>query len=176
MSGYATTFVSKRFTLRRSASKFSHIILFFWWNSCVRIVNDWLHFCPTPTYLWRTVYSVLSSYLQKQTSTSDSSGNQTHDLLLTPLIYWPSSLPYGVLWPSGLAHRTQVLVLAAECGFESRPWHLCPWARDFTIIASLDPGENGYLWGQSWLLCLISPYAPKWQQLSCILPRELRWF
>ena len=24
-------------------------------------------------------------------------------------------------WPSGLAYRTQVLVLAAECGFESRP-------------------------------------------------------
>ena len=27
----------------------------------------------------------------------------------------------GVEWPSGLAYRTQVLVLAAECGFESRP-------------------------------------------------------
>ena len=27
----------------------------------------------------------------------------------------------GVSWPSGLAYRTQVLVLAAECGFESRP-------------------------------------------------------
>ena len=36
------------------------------------------------------------------------------------------------------------------------PWCLCPWARHFTIIASLHPGENGYLWGQSWLLCLIS--------------------
>ena len=29
--------------------------------------------------------------------------------------------PTGVSWPSGLAYRTQVLVLAAECGFESRP-------------------------------------------------------
>ena len=28
---------------------------------------------------------------------------------------------HGVSWPSGLAYRTQVLVLAAECGFESRP-------------------------------------------------------
>ena len=37
-------------------------------------------------------------------------------------------------------YRTQVLVLAAECGFESRPWHLCPWARHLTIIASLHPG------------------------------------
>ena len=46
----------------------------------------------------------------------------------------------GVSWPSGLAYRTQVLVLAAECGFESRPWHLCPWARHLTIIASLHPG------------------------------------
>ena len=27
----------------------------------------------------------------------------------------------GVSWPSGLAYRTQVLVLAVECGFESRP-------------------------------------------------------
>ena len=26
----------------------------------------------------------------------------------------------GVSWPSGIAYRT-VLVLAAECGFESRP-------------------------------------------------------
>ena len=26
-----------------------------------------------------------------------------------------------VSWPSGLAYRTQVLVLAAECGFESQP-------------------------------------------------------
>ena len=48
---------------------------------------------------------------------------------------------YGVSWPSSLAYRTQVLVvLAAECGFESRPWHLCPWARHLTIIASLHPG------------------------------------
>ena len=45
-----------------------------------------------------------------------------------------------VSWPSGLAYRTQVLVLATECGFESRPWHLCPWARHLTIIASLHPG------------------------------------
>ena len=28
---------------------------------------------------------------------------------------------HGVSWPSGLAYHTQVLVLAAECGFESRP-------------------------------------------------------
>ena len=47
---------------------------------------------------------------------------------------------HGVSWPSGLAYRTQVLVLAAECGFESRPWHLCPWARHLIIIASLHPG------------------------------------
>ena len=31
------------------------------------------------------------------------------------------SLGIGVSWPRGLAYRTQVLVLAAECGFESRP-------------------------------------------------------
>ena len=33
----------------------------------------------------------------------------------------PGSVQIGVSWPSGLAYRTQVLVLAAECGFESRP-------------------------------------------------------
>ena len=32
-----------------------------------------------------------------------------------------TNLYYGVSWPSGLAYRTQVLVLATECGFESRP-------------------------------------------------------
>ena len=32
-----------------------------------------------------------------------------------------SLLRDGVSWPSGLAYRTHVLVLAAECGFESRP-------------------------------------------------------
>ena len=32
---------------------------------------------------------------------------------------WTSVI--GVSWPSGLAYRTQVLVLATECGFESRP-------------------------------------------------------
>ena len=47
---------------------------------------------------------------------------------------------HWLMWPSGLAYRTQVLVLAAECGFESRPWHLCPWARHLTIIASLHLG------------------------------------
>ena len=49
-------------------------------------------------------------------------------------------------WPSGLAYRTQVLVLAAKCGFESRSWHLCPWTRHLT------QGLNGYMWGQSWLI------------------------
>ena len=41
---------------------------------------------------------------------------------------------------------------SAECGFESWSWHLCPWARHLTIIASLHPGVNGYLWGQRWFL------------------------
>ena len=44
----------------------------------------------------------------------------------------------GVLWPSGLMHWTQVLVLS-ECEFESWPGRsqrLCPWARHLTIIAS----------------------------------------
>ena len=36
-------------------------------------------------------------------------------------VYIKLEVYYGVSWPSGLAYRTQVLVLAAECGFESRP-------------------------------------------------------
>ena len=91
---------------------------------------------------------------------------------------WSAMECHGVPWSwSGLVHRICVLMAkSSECGFESllRPWWLCPRARHFTIIASLHPGVNGYLWGQSWLLCLI--YAPKRQHLSCILPRELRWF
>ena len=69
-------------------------------------------------------------------------------------------LYHGVSWPSGSVHRICVLMAeSSECGFKSwlQPWYLCPWARHFTIIASLHPAVNGYLWGQSWLLCLISP-------------------
>ena len=54
--------------------------------------------------------------------------------------FFPFTLYSGVSWPSGLAYRTQVLVLEAECGFESRPWHQCSWARHLIIIASLHPG------------------------------------
>ena len=52
-------------------------------------------------------------------------------ITLTPLLS-------GVSWPSGLAYRTQVLVLAAKCGFEIRAVilnHNC-----LIIIASLHPG------------------------------------
>ena len=43
---------------------------------------------------------------------------------------------YGVSWPSGLLHWTQVLALS-ECGFKSRTGRsrrLSPWARHSTII------------------------------------------
>ena len=37
---------------------------------------------------------------------------------------------------SWVEHRVQVLVIkSSECGFESRSWHLCNWARCVTIIA-----------------------------------------
>ena len=65
---------------------------------------------------------------------------------------------HGAPWPSGLVHRICVLMTeSSECGFESWlwPWCLCPSARHFTTIAALHPGVNGYLWGQSLLLCLI---------------------
>ena len=86
----------------------------------------------------------------------------------------------GAPWSSGLVHRICVLMAeSSECGFESwlRPRYVCPWARHITMIASLHPGVNGYLWGQSWLLCLISPI---WAEMAAIelytTPRELRWF
>ena len=41
-------------------------------------------------------------------------------------------------------HQTQ-----AEYGFESQFWHLCPWATH--LIASLQPGVNGYLLWQRWV-------------------------
>ena len=61
-------------------------------------------------------------------------------------------------WPSGSVHWICVLMAESlECGFEPRPRPWCFMSlRHFTIIASLYPGVNGYLWGQSWL-CLISP-------------------
>ena len=40
--------------------------------------------------------------------------------------------------------------------FESWSWHLCPWTRNFTIIPSLHPGVNGYLWWQILFLWLMS--------------------
>ncbi len=43
-------------------------------------------------------------------------------------------------WPSGLAHRTQALVMpAAECGFEFWSWHLCPLSKvvHFAVPARL---------------------------------------
>ena len=55
---------------------------------------------------------------------------------------------------------------------------ICPWAWHFTctIIASLHPGVNGYLWGQSWLLCLISHICAEMAAIELYTPRELRWF
>ena len=61
---------------------------------------------------------------------------------------------------------------SAECGFESRLWHL--WARPSTIIAFLHPGVNGYLLGQRWFLWFSR--VAHMLRTGCILPRELRWF
>ena len=82
---------------------------------------------------------------------------------------------HGVPWSSGLAHRICVLMAEwSECGFESRPrpWCLCPWAGHFTTIASLHPGVNGYLWGQSWLLCLISPICAVMAAIELYTPQR----
>ena len=77
---------------------------------------------------------ITARYLPESTKTK----TKTNQHVLNSLLVVDETV--GVSWPSGLAYRTQVLVLAAECGFESRPWHLCPWARHLTIIASLHPG------------------------------------
>ena len=89
-----------------------------------RVRRSYCKFCQYFSFFLHVVISMFSQHL--------------HTLSFTyPSIHMTV---YGVSWPSGLAYRTQVLVLAAECGFESRPWHLCPWARHLTIIASLHPG------------------------------------
>ena len=91
--------------------------------------------------------------------------------------HWKQSLHdivHGVPRPRGLVHRICVLMAESlECGFESwlRLWCLCPWARHFTIIASLHPGVNGYLWGQSWLLCLISPLCAEMAAIELCTPQ-----
>ena len=82
--------------------------------------------------------------------------------------FWP--IVFGVPQPSGLVHWICVLMAeSSECGFELRPWCLCPWARQFTIIASLNPGVNGYLWGQSWLL--ISPACAEMAAIELYTPQ-----
>ena len=90
--------------------------------------------------------------------------------LLCIFIYmkWATAEWQFIIWRTMVEwfmHRICVLMAeASECRFESWlwPWCLCPWVRHFTIIASLHPGVNGYLWGQSWLLCLIiSPICPE---------------
>ena len=76
-------------------------------------------------------------------------------------------------WSSGLVHWICVLMAeSSERGFESwpQPWCLCPSASHFTIIASLHPGVNGYLWGQSWLLCLINPICAEMAAIELYTP------
>ena len=58
---------------------------------------------------------------------------------------------FRVLWPSGLVHWTQFLVLS-ECGFESRPGQLrclCLWARHLYLLRPSD----GTLSCRSRVLC-----------------------
>ena len=64
---------------------------------------------------------------------------------------------------------------SAECGFESRSWHLCPWARHLTKIASLHPGVMGTCEGRDGSCDWFSQVAHI-LLTGCILPRELRWF
>ena len=74
-----------------------------------------------------TICQVLGNYLfQHLGRTKDNGGGGGGGVIRVPIQF-----VYGVSWPSGLVHWTQVLVLS-ECGFKSRPGrsrHLCPWAR-----------------------------------------------
>ena len=73
-------------------------------------------------------------------------------------------------WPSGLVHWISVLMAeSSECGVRT-PTAVLMY---FTIIASLHPGVNGYLWGQSWL---ISPICAEMAAIELYTPKELRWF
>ena len=92
--------------------------------------------CSTPFVLPGPSLLLKSSLSQN----SDILSQCSQGLNDAPVYRWHWCCGGQHLQPSGLAYRTQVLVLAAECGFESRPWHLCPWARRLIIIASLHPG------------------------------------
>ena len=104
-----------------------------------------------PRYVWLNIQLILNSGFQIHhiNAIACCAVPQCRGILFFPMIYEVHLCRVclmqcrGVSWPSGLAYRTQVLVLAAECGFESRPWHLCPWARHLIIIASL--GFYAYL-------------------------------
>ena len=54
---------------------------------------------------------------------------------------------------------------SSECGFKPRLYHNC-----------FSPPRSKWLPVRAELVVWLALYAPKWQQLSCILPRELRWF
>ena len=92
--------------------------------------------------LWHRLTNLSRSYHHNAVPSLEWLNKLISHLFAAAFHPFPNTIPspYGVSWPSGLAYRTQVLVLAAECGFESRPWHLCPWARHLIIIASLHPG------------------------------------
>ena len=77
----------------------------------------------------------------------------------------------------GLEHHIQVLVVRSlECGFESRSWHLCLWARCFTLSASLSPRGKWVPERADMVLCDCLSWEAPICCTGCMLPRELRQF
>ena len=86
----------------------------------------------------------------------------------------------GVLWPSGLLHR-----ICVHDGRVVRMWF--PIVAVTVVLCVLhktlyqncySPPRSKWVPSEGRVGCCVrlALYAPKWQQLSCILPREPRWF
>ena len=82
--------------------------------------NKKLQVCTQYFFLSLVATSLLSRKVRGKGRFVKKSWNQEKSWEITGL----KLFGFHSEWPSGLAYQTQVLVLAAECGFESRPWHL----------------------------------------------------
>ena len=69
-----------------------------------------------------TVYKILSHL--------DSGQNK---IFLKPLVVWKHQYFVACRGRVGKKHMTLVF-WSAKCWFESRSWHVCPWARHLTIL------------------------------------------
>ena len=90
----------------------------------------------------------------------------------------------GMSWPRGLVR--QIWFIFFFCGFSHQSVFLnhdfnhgtCVLEQDpLLLLFFVNPGVNVFLWGQSWLLCLINTMCHNYCKWAINTPfRELRWF